>query len=131
MNARVATHYDVLKVSRRTEAAGVRAAYRRMAQRYHPDRLGGSRDAERVMAAVNEAYAVLSDPQRRAAYDRQIDGCEPARRRLSDLHIKDKAWPWWLLFATISFCVAAIGTSLYHGYSRPAHPVTALVRAPA
>lgn len=130
MNTQVATHYDVLQVSRRSEQADLRAAYRRMAQRYHPDKLGGSRDAERVMAALNEAYAVLSDPERRAAYDRQIELYALPRRRISELRIKDKAWPWWLLFATISFCALAIGTSLYHGYSRHGHAAPVL-RAPS
>ncbi len=68
-----ATYYDLLNVSREAAPEGVRQAYRSLAQRYHPDKLQGSAEAVRVMAALNEAYAVLSDPQRRAHYDRAIE----------------------------------------------------------
>src|SRR5688572_29552064 len=69
-----ATYYDLLKVDRKAAPERVRAAYRSLAQRYHPDKRPGNADAIRVMAALNEAYAVLSDPQKRARYDRSIDG---------------------------------------------------------
>jgi curved DNA-binding protein CbpA len=57
--------YDVLRVPPTAEAGVVRAAYRALAWRHHPDR-GGS--AER-MIAINEAWRILGDPFRRAAYD--------------------------------------------------------------
>lgn len=58
--------YEVLQVDRRTEPAVIRAAYLRLAKQYHPD--AGSGDHER-MVALNEAWALLRDPARRAAYD--------------------------------------------------------------
>lgn len=64
--ARPITHYERLGVSPTATADELRAAYRALARRLHPDVGGG--DAER-MAAVNEAWAVLSDPRRRAGYD--------------------------------------------------------------
>lgn len=59
-------HYGVLGVSRDVTPAALRRAYLDLARRYHPDRPGG--DADR-MRAINEAWAVLGDPQRRAGYD--------------------------------------------------------------
>jgi hypothetical protein len=111
-----ATYYDILRVSRQTAPDGLRRAYRSLAQRYHPDKLQGSDDAARVMAALNEAYAVLSDPRKRAQYDRSID--TPARTAGSrgvarSTRTREAAWPWWLLFGTIAFAMAAIGTVAY------------------
>lgn len=63
------THYDVLGVARSAPAAEVRRAYLALARRHHPDRPGG--DA-RTMRAVNEAWATLGDPSRRADYDRSL-----------------------------------------------------------
>lgn len=58
-------YYEVLQVSPRAEPEVVRAAYRSLARKYHPDH-GGS--GERMMA-LNDAWDVLGDPVRRAAYD--------------------------------------------------------------
>jgi len=58
--------YVVLQVDPRAEPAVIRAAYLRLAKKYHPD--AGSGDHER-MVALNEAWALLRDPARRAAYD--------------------------------------------------------------
>jgi DnaJ domain len=66
------THYDNLKVAKNAPFEVIRAAYRVLAQRYHPD-LNRSPDAARVMKLLNEAYAVLSDQQRRAAHDAWIE----------------------------------------------------------
>ncbi|HXQ18205.1 MAG TPA: DnaJ domain-containing protein [Acidimicrobiales bacterium] len=61
-------HYELLQVTRTADFEVIRAAYRALAQRYHPD-LGGS---EAQMAALNDAWAVLRDRQARLAYDRQL-----------------------------------------------------------
>jgi curved DNA-binding protein CbpA len=63
-------HYKVLQVDSEAEADVIQAAYRRLAQKYHPDVASGTAAAER-MAAINAAWAVLRDPARRAAYDRE------------------------------------------------------------
>jgi curved DNA-binding protein CbpA len=116
MNA--ATYYDILKVDQTAAPGNVRAAYRSLAQRYHPDKLPGNADAQRVMAALNEAYAVLSDPQQRASYDRSLASARAATRRpqrgAPHAPLRVAAWPWWLLFATFAFSVMAIGTVAYH-----------------
>lgn len=111
MGRQAATYYDILRVSRGAAPEGVRRAYRSLAQRYHPDKLQGRADAVRVMAALNEAYAVLSDPEQRARYDRSIT---PAPRRSAQpVELREAVWPWWLLFATITFAVCAIGTAAW------------------
>lgn len=62
-------YYSTLGVSPDAEDIVITAAYRALAQRYHPDKLGGSESAHIKMAAINEAYGVLSSPARRAEYD--------------------------------------------------------------
>ncbi|HET8748169.1 MAG TPA: DnaJ domain-containing protein, partial [Ramlibacter sp.] len=69
MAATPPTDYDVLRVERDASPERVRAAYRRLAQKYHPDKMPGNANACRAMAALNAAYEVLSDPQRRAEHD--------------------------------------------------------------
>lgn len=60
-------YYDVLGVERGADAAALKSAYRKLAKQYHPDCDGG---CEIKFKELNEAYAVLSDPERRAQYDR-------------------------------------------------------------
>lgn len=108
MGRQAATYYDILRVSRAAAPDGVRRAYRSLAQRYHPDKLQGRADAVTVMAALNEAYAVLSDPEQRARYDRSITPMP--RRAAQPVELRQATWPWWLLFATIAFAVCTIGT---------------------
>ncbi|MBY0436788.1 MAG: J domain-containing protein [Burkholderiales bacterium] len=73
------THYDVLRVATDVSAEDLRAAYRTLSARYHPDRHPNHADAAaRLMASINVAYDVLSDPERRANYDREI-GVRPLR----------------------------------------------------
>jgi molecular chaperone DnaJ len=67
--------YAVLGLLRTAEPVVVKAAYKALAQRYHPDRFPGDADfAKSRMADLNEAYRVLSNPQRRQAYDREMMG---------------------------------------------------------
>jgi len=62
--------YAILMVDETAEQAVIVAAYKALAARYHPDR-NASPDANLRMQAINNAYAVLGDPQQRADYDRQ------------------------------------------------------------
>jgi molecular chaperone DnaJ len=63
-------YYDLLGVQRGADDAAIKAAYRRLAKECHPDRHNGCPDQEARFKAVSEAYDVLKDPQKRAAYDR-------------------------------------------------------------
>ncbi len=62
-------YYEVLGVPRNASQEDLRAAFRRLARQYHPD-VSKSSDAEERFKEINEAYAVLSDNEKRAAYDR-------------------------------------------------------------
>lgn len=70
-------YYKVLQVDPSADPEVIAAAYKRLAVRNHPDTNGSSADAKARMQALNEAYAVLSDPVQRAAYDRRMAG-QPA-----------------------------------------------------
>jgi molecular chaperone DnaJ len=63
-------YYDMLGVPRGADDATIKAAYRRLAKDCHPDTKGGCKEHEAKFKAINEAYDVLKDPQKRAAYDR-------------------------------------------------------------
>jgi len=63
-------YYELLGVQRGADDAAIKAAYRKLAKECHPDRHNGCRDQEAKFKAVNEAYDILKDPQKRAAYDR-------------------------------------------------------------
>lgn len=72
--AKFKTHYDSLNVSRNAPANVIKAAYKALCQNYHPDKYaGGHEEALRIMKVINAAYAVLSDPAKRAEHDRWID----------------------------------------------------------
>jgi len=62
-------YYEILGVSRNADEATIKKAYRSLAMKYHPDRNPGNNQAVERMKEVNEAYAVLSDPQKRRLYD--------------------------------------------------------------
>ncbi len=62
--------YSLLGLDRAADDAAIKSAFRKAAMRHHPDRNQGDPEAERKFKEVNEAYEILSDPQKRAAYDR-------------------------------------------------------------
>jgi curved DNA-binding protein len=62
-------YYKILGVPRGSAADEIKKAYRKLAMRYHPDRNPGDKQAEDRFKEINEAYQVLSDPQKRARYD--------------------------------------------------------------
>ncbi|HHW45680.1 MAG TPA: molecular chaperone DnaJ [Clostridiales bacterium] len=63
-------YYEVLGVERGASEEEIKKAYRKAAKKYHPDLNPGDKEAEKKFKEVNEAYAVLSDPEKRARYDR-------------------------------------------------------------
>jgi len=63
-------YYEILGVSRDVESAGLKSAYRRLALQYHPDRNPNDPEAAEKFKEASEAYAVLSDPEKRERYDR-------------------------------------------------------------
>ncbi len=69
----MADPYQILQIDRFADGAAIKQAYRRLVKQYHPDR---HPEGHEPMARINAAYELLSDPERRAAYDRQ----HPLRR---------------------------------------------------
>lgn len=68
------THYDTLQVTRFASPEVIRAAYKSLTQRWHPDRNPRDRaEAERQMKSINIAYGVLSESQKRTAYDAELN----------------------------------------------------------
>jgi curved DNA-binding protein CbpA len=74
--ARIHTHYDNLKVARNAPPEVIRAAYKTLSQKYHPDRNPGNQDAIRIIQIINSAYDVLSDPVKRREHDDWIAQAE-------------------------------------------------------
>ena len=66
----MADFYEVLGVERTASDDEIKKVYRKLAMTYHPDRNNGSKEAEERFKEISEAYDVLRDPQKRAAYDR-------------------------------------------------------------
>ena len=73
---KVHSHYENLKVARDASAEDIRAAYRALTRKHHPDRNPDNADAQRVMSVINVAYGVLSDPVKRSEHDRWIAQAE-------------------------------------------------------
>jgi len=72
MELSMGSHYDLLQVNPRATAAEIRAAYKQLVNKYHPDQYAGHplEDlASRRLSELNEAYRILSDPKLRARYD--------------------------------------------------------------
>ena len=73
-------YYEVLGVDKSADEAAIKKAYRQLAKKWHPDVNPGNPEAEEKFKEVNEAYQVLSDAQKRAAYDQYgFDGPQAAQ----------------------------------------------------
>lgn len=132
--AKIHTHYDNLKVSRQAPQEVIRAAYKALSQKYHPDKNPGDEKAARIMAIVNTAYNTLSDPVRRKEHDEwiaaeewEVEWLESTRTEEGRERARHEAWEaqpvpshprrrllrdarWWL---GMSVCfVAGAATSL-------------------
>jgi len=62
-------YYEVLGIEKGASESDIKRAYRKMAKKYHPDNNPGDKKAEEMMKEVNEAYEVLSNPEKKASYD--------------------------------------------------------------
>ncbi|WP_332851453.1 TonB family protein [Duganella sp. S19_KUP01_CR8] len=80
------SHYESLNVTRDAPPEVIRAAYRSLSQKHHPDKNIGNHHAEQMMARLNAAYSVLSDADQRELYDLQILSEQRAREKHFGFH---------------------------------------------
>lgn len=78
-------YYKILGISKNASQEEIKKAYRKLALKYHPDRNKGNKEAEERFKDINEAYAVLSDPEKRKQYD--MLGAEGFQSRFSQQDI--------------------------------------------
>ena len=74
-------YYETLGVDRKADQPAIKKAYRKLALKYHPDKTKGDKTAEEKFKQVSEAYAVLSDQEKRQQYDTY--GAEGFQQRYS------------------------------------------------
>jgi molecular chaperone DnaJ len=73
-------YYQVLGVAKEAGLPDIKKAYRKLARKFHPDLNPGDKTAETRFKEIQEAYAVLSDPKKRAQYDQFGDSAAPRAR---------------------------------------------------
>jgi curved DNA-binding protein len=86
-------YYEILGVSRDADKKEIRRAFRRLARKHHPDVNPGDSEAEERFKEINEAYEVLSDPEKRAKYDQL--GSEWSRWQQAGRRPGDFDWGQW------------------------------------
>lgn len=89
----VYTHYDNLKVSRNAPPEVIRAAYKTLTQKYHPDRNPGNSEAARIMSIINTSYEVLSDANKRLEHDQWITSQERISAQQTSINNQPKPAP--------------------------------------
>jgi DnaJ-class molecular chaperone len=112
------THYDNLKVTRNAPPEVIRAAYKSLSQKFHPDRNPNKRDATRTFQIIKSAYEVLSDPVKRKEHDEWIALTEarhnpeaveaPRPERYATPAAMDTSTPLKDMFREIPFVVQGI-----------------------
>jgi molecular chaperone DnaJ len=117
------THYEVLGVAANSSVEVIKAAYRNKIRQAHPDSRGSTASSAEV-AAINEAWNVLSQPGRRALYDRSlITPTSPAPERqvvVPQMVFERARFPWRLVLGLIA--VGATGVIVLNAVSQPAGP---------
>lgn len=93
----MANFYEILGVSNTANSSQIRAAYKRLALKYHPDRNPGFPEAEEIFKSVNEAYHTLSDPLKKLKYDSRLTlipvYSEAYKREMK----RRRYWYYWVL----------------------------------
>jgi len=129
----VPTHYANLRVARNAPPEVIRAAYKALMQKHHPDRNPGDAEAERIVRLLNTAYVVLNDPKQRAQHDAWIAtqkaqrlqaqlkqlGATPQAGQAAGVRKRSRAW----LVVTLAVALAfALGMGLAVQMTSQARP---------
>jgi hypothetical protein len=136
MKPRCHSHYETLRIDRGASPERLRAAYRRLAQKFHPDKHATQRAAATdVMVQINQAYEVLSDPAQRAGYDEWL-AAEEARAAsgaaAAPVFVPDRfGWSGWLLWAIVSIAVLTVGLVVIKTHLPQLVPPSNALSAPA
>ena len=99
-------YYEVLGVDKNADDAAIKKAYRQLAKKYHPDMNPGDAEAEKKFKEASEAYAVLSDPDKKRQYD-QFGHAAFEGGMAEDL--MSPAWIWAIYLAIYSATFLAEG----------------------
>ncbi|MCX8021996.1 MAG: DnaJ domain-containing protein [Syntrophorhabdaceae bacterium] len=108
-------YYEILGVSKNASDDEIKKAYRKLALKYHPDRNPGNKEAEEKFKEISEAYAVLSDPNKRSQYDTLGMGGFHQRHTEEDIF---RGFNLGDLFKDLGFGGGDIFTTIF-GKSRP------------
>jgi curved DNA-binding protein CbpA len=88
-------YYAILGIIKTAEDIVIKAAYRALAQKYHPDKFSGdTAESQRKMQEINEAYSILSDPEKRRAYDETYDFQSPDTETENEYFDEDLDKTW-------------------------------------
>ncbi len=87
------THYDNLRISENAPLEVIRAAYKALSLRHHPDQNGNSSESHRIMQILNSAYAILSDTEKRRQYDERLAAIRATQRLKDEQHKDPKPTP--------------------------------------
>src|SRR5262245_52836921 len=112
----MSTLYHVLGLSREASEQQVKAAFRALARRFHPDVNAGDQIAEQRFKEVNQAYETLADPKARVAYDRALV-CQQTKARGRSLSLVATATA--TLALTVSVTSLAVWLSRHNAAVRP------------
>ncbi|MES2785556.1 MAG: J domain-containing protein [Pseudomonadota bacterium] len=123
MSFSVHSHYQTLGVAPDASPDEVRRAYRKLAQKYHPDRNAGKASAQAAMARVNGAYDVLGDAQNRSLYDAAL-AAAAARKAQTWIRAASLVPPltrgsWSLVFGISALSTAIFGFATLYTAATP------------
>jgi len=112
------THYDTLEVSSKASQETIRAAYKSLMQRYHPDRNPNDAAVAELAMKITNAYNILSDPDLRSAYDRDLaqlstqplssGGPDRAPHAYDVKDSNNKSWPKMIIWALSAIAAMVI-----------------------
>lgn len=125
-------YYDVLEVSQNASVEVIRAAYKSLMQRHHPDKHPENAAGGQRAALIVEAYEILSDAEKRASFDRKLrawrrqDNVAPRSSRHHGVSGAKSARPIWLVALAALTAITYFARDAWHSFRAGEKPVTRL-----